>query len=217
MKRLICVATFCVSGGLMSAGCANVSTDPHTGGLIGGINGITTGSYDRRLADKQADVADLEAAGDALQNRIGSARERLANLDRKLSERKSAIGKMKADIAEIDKLIAVGRSGMAAQQGTLGSVQSDNSRKEALLRPLQIERDTLENMVRDLEQTQIIEAQNYRRLKSYGPDGGSSPGAAETQMADLEKRIQDFGIKQAEATRRLDQAKKSAAEIANAG
>ena len=35
------------------AGCANVSTDPRSGGLAGGINGIVTGAYEQRIEDRK--------------------------------------------------------------------------------------------------------------------------------------------------------------------
>ena len=210
--------SLCAAVVVALSGCANVSTDPHAGGLMGGIHGITTGAYDKRLVEKQAEVDDLQAAGDALGRRVGDAQARLKSLDRTLAERSSKLSKMKADIAAIDRVLASGAIDTSINRGALERVRADNARKEELLRPLQAERDMLARMVEELEQDHIVEAQNYKRLRSLGGPGqdGSSP-LNETQMADLEKRLQESAKKEQGIERRLDQAKRDAGLTADTG
>ena len=194
---------------LSLVGCAGASTDPHTGGLAGGLTGITTGAYDKRIGDREANVADLDAAGAALSNRVGSAKQRLGDLERRLAERTSSLQKMRAELQAIDKAIATARAGIAAQQGTLGSVEAENQRKNAVLTPLLTERNALARMVDELENNHRIQAQNYQRYKSTPGASPSSPANAgdDVQVAEMEKRLADFDQKQAEALERMKKVK----------
>lgn len=208
----------CVAGAVCLAGCSSVSTDPHTGGLMGGIHGITTGAYAKRIDDKQAEVADLEAAGEALGQRVGDAQQRLKSLDRMFAERTSKLARLKSEIAEIDRLIAAGKLGMTAGQGTLASIETDNARKDEILRPLQAERDTLARMIQELEQNHIVEAQNYQRMRSPSEPGKVQPGSSsETQMADIEKRLQESVKTETAIEMRIDRAKRDAQKAARTG
>lgn len=198
---------------LLVSGCSSASTDPHTGGLMGGIAGITTGAYDKRLAEKQTEVAELDAAGDALKARIGSSEARLRDLDKKIAARKSKIERMKADLAEIDRMLKSGAAETAAAKGTLTTVESENKRKAAILAPLKAERDTLQRMVNELEEGQRIEAMNYQKARTpQAPDAAQS-----TQIVELEKRALELDRKQDEAQTRVAQMKESVAKLAKAG
>lgn len=208
----------CAAFALTLSGCAGASTDPHTGGLIGGINGLATGAYDKRIADRQAAVADLETAGLALSSRVQSAQDRLALLDQTFASRRAKLAQMKAEIAEVDKLLAAGSTSKVVQMGMLSGIKADNARKEDIRRPLEAERIKLTTMVSELEQTQRLEAQNYERLKSrqISPDG--TPAAeTDAQLADIERRMKSMEQKETETAALLEAFKLNAAALKQAG
>lgn len=208
----------CAALVLTLSGCAGASTDPHTGGLIGGINGLATGAYDKRIADKQADVADLETAGLALSSRVESAKDRLANLEQALATHRVKLAKMKAEIAEVDKVLAAGASSSVVQMGMLAGIKADNARKEDIRRPLEAEREKLTTMVRELEQAQRLEAQNYERLKSLPTSPDGTPAAeTDTQLADIEQRMRRMAQKETETAALLETFKQTAAALKQAG
>ncbi len=57
-----------VSTALLGSGCAgNVSNDPHQGGFFGGLAGLSSGAYQKRVDDQQANLAAINQANQQLQ------------------------------------------------------------------------------------------------------------------------------------------------------
>jgi len=193
-------------GTIMIAGCANVSTDPHTGGLAGGVNGLMTGAYDQRIAARQDQIADLDAAGDALNTRVGAAQGRLQHLEQRLANQKKGLEKLRRDLAEIDLAIASSRASASVLRGAKAAADADNAAKEQARAPLQAERETLDRMVRELEENHRIEAMQYER-------GKRNPGSSETTVAvaESERRAKEFDQKQQTALLLLNQMKSKVA------
>lgn len=54
-------------GVVLLAGCA-ASVDPREGGLAGGLRGIMSGEYDKRLQDRQQRVAQLESEANSIRS-----------------------------------------------------------------------------------------------------------------------------------------------------
>lgn len=189
------------------AGCADVTTDPKAGGLAGGINGLVTGAYDQRIADRQASLDRLNDAEAALVARAGSAEGKLRAVDKQIAQRKSAIERLRADIAEIDRSIEKARRLRAISGGMEASARAANARREQDLAPLLAQRDLLKRMTDDLEaverQSAIVATQGYAggmggnagarseagasRGASPGVGGGAAGAQADAQAAEALK------------------------------
>jgi septal ring factor EnvC (AmiA/AmiB activator) len=210
MKRRTCQCLVPVFA-LVVAGCATASTDPHTGGLAGGIAGITTGSYEKRLDERQAAIDDLDQAGAALNGRIGAANDRIRDLERRLASRTNNLQRMRAELAEIDKSIATIRVTNAAKQGTLSSVEAVNQNKNAVLTPLISERNKLQTMVEELESNHRREASDYQQLKAAPPAPATPAGRSseDIQVAEMERRARELDQKQYDAAQRIEKLKTS--------
>lgn len=176
-------------------GCAGASTDPHTGGLAGGINGLATGAYDERIEARQVALDDMDAAGDALGRRVGQSKDRLRDLDRQLAAQAKGLEKLRAVLADVDRAIAASEADLAAQKAVMGGVADENTRKSIALKPLKAERDMLARMVEELEENHRVEAHNYQRSKQP-PTTPARPAGDEVQLADVEQRARAFEKKQ---------------------
>ena len=174
---------------------------------MGAIAGITTGSYDKRIGDREADVSSLEAAGAQLSNRVGSAQDRLRELEGRLAARKSNLQKIRAEIAAIDRTIASARASITALQSARDGAKEDLARKVAIHQKLLDERNTLDRMVQDLERQEVIEADLYERNKKAPQVPSSAPGSGDVRIAEMEKRATALDQKTAEASQRLQRLK----------
>lgn len=101
-KRLFLSSVpFCLS--LMFSACAGVSTDPGEGGLLGGIKGLTTGEYDRRIDERQTRLTSIqdhnrqaEQENLALQKRNEALGSRISRMRRKTDALKAELRRLQA-------------------------------------------------------------------------------------------------------------------------
>jgi chromosome segregation ATPase len=121
-----------------------VSDDPRQGGIIGGIGGLSSGAYDKRIQDRQNASTALKAENEALENRLkevqarqdAAAKERaaaesqLATLKQDISSLRTkltgaekeklagtaAIGKLKRELASLEAEAGIGGSGSPQPQ-----------------------------------------------------------------------------------------------------
>lgn len=205
--KMLALRQMCAPGALawLSAlilgGCAGASTDPHTGGLAGGITGIATGAYDQRVAAREASLQSLNDAEAGLVRRIGSAEDRIKALDRQIAARKAALQKLKAELAEIDRSITLVRQSIAVGQGMEASARAANERKALALKPLEAQRDLVRKMTDELEASERKEALYYEQLRRPGPGSPMSapPAASDALVAAFEARGRDADTRKAEA------------------
>lgn len=80
-------------------------TDPRDGGFLGGVCGLTTGAYDRRLAEREAALAqtqarlDMERADQARLEKLKRARQnRLIEVSNRMTSIEGRIRMLDADI-----------------------------------------------------------------------------------------------------------------------
>ena len=140
-----------VSPAAVLTGCAGATTDPRAGGLAGGINALATGAYDKRLAEREAALRDLDAAETALAGRAAASTDRLKTIEKEIAGRKVAIKRLKADLAEIETKMARVRAQSAILGGVRSAVDGANDRKRDALRPLEDQLATLRAMTDELE------------------------------------------------------------------
>ncbi|MET0568316.1 MAG: hypothetical protein ABWZ74_04485 [Hyphomicrobiaceae bacterium] len=207
---LVCCAV------LALAGCANASTDPRTGGLAGGINGIVTGAYEQRIEDRKTELSDLERAEDRMRGRVAGAKTELAELERRLGQRRIALQKMRSEIASIGRRISDARgdaenkrTAIAAQNSANADTQAKADALKAKINELSADLDKLQRLTRELEENNRQEAMLYQRLKK--PKDGE--GGQETIIADIEQRAKTAEQQTADAGARLERLKAVAAKM----
>jgi chromosome segregation ATPase len=201
---------------LVLAGCANASTDPRTGGLAGGINGIVTGAYEQRIEDRKTELSDLERAEDRMRGRVAGAKAELGDLERRLAQRRTAVQKMRGEIADLGRRISAARAdaegrrtALAAQQSANADTQAKADTLKAKINELSADLDKLQRLTRELEENNRQEAQLYQRLKKQ--NGGE--GGQDTIIADIEQRSKAAEQQTADAGARLDRLKAVAAKM----
>ena len=201
---------------LALVGCANASTDPRSGGLAGGINGIVTGAYEQRIEDRKTELSDLERAEDRMRGRVAGAKTELAELERRLGQRRIALQKMRSEIAGIGRRISDARAdaenkrtAIAAQNSANADTQAKADALKAKVNELSADLDKLQRLTRELEENNRQEAMLYQRLKK--PKDGE--GGQETIIADIEQRAKTAEQQTADAGARLERLKAVAAKM----
>ncbi len=95
---LICFCLFLIGG------CA-ASTDPHEGGLLGGIVGLSSGEYERRIQERQARLQRLRAIQGGLQQETASLEARKTTLKKQLKAEKQRLSRLKRDVSALERRI----------------------------------------------------------------------------------------------------------------
>ncbi|MDO8607615.1 MAG: hypothetical protein Q7R40_13845 [Phaeospirillum sp.] len=109
---------------LVLTACA-VSDDPRAGGIIGGISGISSGAYDRRVQDRQDAATSLQAENDALEHRVKEvqARREAASKERESTARQLAA--LQGDLTSLKKKLADAKQGKLASSATLDKLRNE--------------------------------------------------------------------------------------------
>jgi len=93
---------------LLLAGCATPS-DPNQGGFIGGVNGLLSGGYERRVASQQQELDAMRAQQIAAQNSAGQYRTAL-------QERQQVLVAMRANVARLNRSVRDMQAKVARQR-----------------------------------------------------------------------------------------------------
>lgn len=151
-----------LAAGLFLGACATTD-DPRQGGLAGGMHGLSSGAYDRRLEERQdslqrldeiqreldRDQAQLNSQRDSKQARLDELNASLGQLDqetallsKRLREQSGQLGSQKAKAAQLEKDLNRLRTDIALVEG-----QANAGKPVA---ELEAERDSLEDEYRTL-------------------------------------------------------------------
>lgn len=125
------------------SGCAS-SGDPREGGLLGGMQGLSSGSYDQRIREREARLAALQETQGALveeresldrsradaEQQLAMETRRLANLQGDVSQLRSQLNRLEAEQGVQDSRVAGLRerleslqAGMDRQQRALDALE----------------------------------------------------------------------------------------------
>ncbi|MGH8501767.1 MAG: hypothetical protein ACREVE_04720 [Gammaproteobacteria bacterium] len=136
---------------LALAACS-ASTDPNEGGLFGGVRGLSTGAYEKRVAEREARLArlheiqrNLNADEVALTGEQADKRQAIAALQRELAALGSESEQLSLDVERLEEKRGAGdarvaelRTRLAALQQKLDTVNSaateGAAKREALKR-----------------------------------------------------------------------------------
>ncbi|SEL63767.1 hypothetical protein [Ectothiorhodospira marina] len=135
MKRMTLMVA--VMGTLGLAGCAT-TTDPHEGGLLGGIQGMGSGAYDQRVQERedrleqlrqaqqelQTEREDLEARKTRQRREVALERERLAALDRDVTGLSRQVESLSDRHGEEDQRVQALQTRLDDLRGRMNTQQS---------------------------------------------------------------------------------------------
>lgn len=115
------------------------TTDPSEGGFIAGVSGISSGAYEQRVADREADVAEAQARNEALaaqqsalSGQIRASESELASLKLQILQQRDALGTTdSATSARINQVLNAKPSG-STPEAQLASLQKTISQARAL-------------------------------------------------------------------------------------
>lgn len=151
-----------LAAGILLGGCATTD-DPHEGGLMGGIHGLNTGAYDRRVQEREesrqhlqevqreldAEKSELSSERTSKQARLDQLNAKLGKLDKetsvlvkRLREQSSELGGQKEKAAQLTKDLEKLRVDIALVEG-----QADSGKS---VQELEAERNRLEDEYRRL-------------------------------------------------------------------
>ena len=173
------------------AGCSSVSNDPREGGLAGGVNGIVTGSYERRIAEREQAVAELDDANAALAARLDSSKSALRDVNARLDRTSQSLQRMRSDLVRLDGEIRSARAAVYAARSDLTHSDAVGSKMRGELEGLEKRRNALSAMIAELEADHQREAMLYQKQ----PDGAAVLVASAGQR---DSARDDARMKQAE-------------------
>lgn len=110
MSRYLLVLLLCT--GLLS-GCASGDQDPRTGGLLGGISGLSSGTYDSRVKEREARLEQLRATQRQLDAEKGQLDQQHSAASARLQQDQAQATALQADISRLEK----STKKLAGQQG----------------------------------------------------------------------------------------------------
>jgi chromosome segregation ATPase len=102
-SHLVTIISIVTAVHLLNGCCSNTTTDPTQGGLLGGVCGTTTGSYDRRIEERETRLAQIrgeraeaEATNVQLQRQAAQARRDVTSMQRRVNNARRDIQRMNA-------------------------------------------------------------------------------------------------------------------------
>ncbi len=155
---------------LLLAGCA-ASTDPHQGGLFGGIRGLSTGEYDRRIQERQAHLAHLQQVQRQLQQQTSGLEAEKKRLTGELENERKRLSSLNRDVARLEKRINALNRNKNVSESRLRDMRARIAALKREIRSLDTDIDALEgsglgDTDTDLKRRQL-EAQRKALEKEY--------------------------------------------------
>lgn len=124
MKYYIAVISLAI---IFLSACAT-STDPHEGGFLGGVQGLSSGEYDRRHDERQARLERMKQQQSQLDNESRSLTQDKSSLEKKLQAEKRNIRKLHNDSKSLDKQIAQLNSDNEIEKNKVDELKQRSSR-----------------------------------------------------------------------------------------
>jgi chromosome segregation ATPase len=112
MNRYFIILMMLFAGVL--GGCASGDLDPRTGGLFGGISGISSGTYENRVKEKEARLEQLRATQSQLNIEKGQLSQQQSAAYAQLGKDQAQVSAMQSEIVKLEK----SSKALATQQGT---------------------------------------------------------------------------------------------------
>jgi chromosome segregation ATPase len=134
---LACVFAFL--GGLPAC----TSGDPARDGLTGGIAGITSGKYEERIEDREAELEALRGYNETLKGMLAEQEVDDALLDQQLAMAKAEYGQLESNLEKLRQSLADVESQDDADQNRLSELEDEIFRLEEEFHGLSLRRGNL--------------------------------------------------------------------------
>eukprot|EP01116_Phalansterium_solitarium_P003506 TRINITY_DN14327_c0_g1_i1.p1 TRINITY_DN14327_c0_g1~~TRINITY_DN14327_c0_g1_i1.p1 ORF type:complete len:951 (-),score=372.49 TRINITY_DN14327_c0_g1_i1:768-3311(-) len=139
---------------------------------------------ERRLADKEQQLAEVEAALQECEPAMVEAETELQAKEKALADADRTIARHVAALADRDGQLAAARVELESVRRALGNAKSENERMQAQLRTLQQQlqdHEQLQQQLQQLQQLQLQQSESPPAAGSRRPASGN--GVAEQQLA----------------------------------
>ena len=164
---MIRLLTFFLLSLLFLVGCAS-STDPHEGGFFGGVQGLSSGEYDKRIEERQnrldrmrqdkealdRENKQLTKQDEVLQAKVDKEKHRLNKLNKDTNQLRKRIAELEKEgnvtqkeIDRLNKRMKALQHGIDSTNRSLDALEGDNGTPEAIEQRrarLEKQRSTLE-------------------------------------------------------------------------
>ncbi len=107
-----CVVLILFFAGLLG-GCATGDQDPRTGGILGGISGLSSGAYENRVKERQVRLEQLRATQSQLDAEKGQLTQQQSAAYAQLEKDQTKVTAMQSAIVKLEK----SSKALTAQQG----------------------------------------------------------------------------------------------------
>lgn len=148
---------------LVLAACA-VSDDPHAGGFIGGVSGLSSGSYDRRVQERQDATSALQAENEALERRAKEVQARREAVSKDRETAMSRLASLQGDLTSLKQKLADAKKSKLASSTTLDKLRTDLTALELENRDVGAKSSTMGDAVTN-QRVQELDAKK-RQLES---------------------------------------------------
>lgn len=155
--------TLSLLAGLAVSGCAGAGgdCDPARGGLIGGISCDTSGGYDRRIAERQAEQASLAQRSAELTAERDAIEAERREVARTLEAKKAERAKAEKQLADVRRKLGTGQQHNRTLQGEAKKLEADIRQNEADVARLKKTDDTKAARLAELKREKDLLTKEY--------------------------------------------------------
>lgn len=119
MKRTLLAAVL-----LLLVACA-ASDDPTKGGFFGGVGGLNSGAYAKRLDDRRTELENQEDQRIANQRALDRAQQEQAAVRAQRQKSEARLASLRSDVAALRRKLATAQRGEKSAKGTLAKLQAE--------------------------------------------------------------------------------------------
>lgn len=170
--------------------CGGMPSDPRTGGFAGGLCGLSSGAYEKRLQQRRNELRTLEAAKADLEARLASRQAKVRALETQIAEtRRRAEGRLAlAKTTEED--IARLKERKAASDAELARIEAENT---ALSQELagHMERARQTELASRALREGATQAGDQTALRKEDRENRADGDALDRRLADMRRRLSE--------------------------
>lgn len=171
MRRRVALAL--LLSPLVMGACEGVSTDPRQGGFAGGLCGLSSGAYQRRLDARQRELNSLDAINRRLEARAASGQREAAGLAARIAQQKRQLAAAEADLAQLRVEVTA-----LEQLGTYRRAELEAARREVVALADEFDRLSAAH----------THAELAVRAMETGVRSAQAPNRAEGQVGDVDAK-----------------------------
>ena len=165
---------------VMAASCSTPSDNPRQGGLVGGLQGIYGGGYNKRVEGKNDELSQQRRLHQDLELESSSLTREYQLADAKLVAEKEQMSKLNYKVQSLSSQVAELRSQSGREQDTVSRLKIRITEMQKKIRE---QHAAIDNLSRDAGRD--VNQQKYRDVKA----GREQLGAEYTELATEYRRV----------------------------